>query len=137
MKAILCLFIAAFSAVFAGSVTLTNDSQYLLKAYVQGADGSYLGTMTVKPGVTTEWTNDYDFSPENEDPSRSQTPYTVSWTCMDESSFSSWSEVPEGGMVNALGGEGPRVCQSSKKSQPNMPQSPATNFPQPQSTPEY
>lgn len=137
MKTVLCIFIIACSAVFAGSVTLTNDSQYLLKAYVQGADGSELGTMTVKSGVTTQWSNDYAFSPENEDPSRSQTPYTVSWTCMDDSSFSSWSDVPEGGMVNALGGEGPRVCQASKNPQPNMPQPPATNFPQPQSTPEY
>lgn len=136
MKAI-CFFIAAFSTAFAGSVTLINDSQYLLRAYVQGADGSYLGTLTVKPGVSTQWTNNYSFSPENEDPSHSQTPYTVSWTCMDETSFSSTPFVPEGGTVNALGGEGPRVCKSTKNSGPMAPTPPPTSLPQPESTLEY
>lgn len=137
MKTIFCFLIMACSAAFAGSVTLINDSQYLLKAYVQAANGSYLGTLTVKPGVTTEWTNDYSFSPENEDPANSQTPYMVSWTCMDETSFSSTSDVPEGGTVNALGGEGPRVCRSTKNSSPAAPTPPAPNLPQPESTLEY
>ncbi len=131
MKAWGFLFAVFFSTAFAGSVTLINDSQYPLKAFVQAANGSYIGQEVLKPGVTNEWTNDYEFSPEEEDPSSSQTPYSVSWTCMDGNEFSSLSNVPEGGMVTAMQGVGPRVCSGSKKNQPQFPQAPETILPQP------
>ena len=131
MKRCLALFVVFFSAAFAGSVTLTNDSQYPLKAFVQAANGSYIGQEVLNPGDTKEWTNDYEFSPEEEDPTSSQTPYSVSWTCMDGNAFSSLSDVPEGGMVTAMQGVGPRVCSASKKNQPQLPQAPETLLPQP------
>ncbi len=129
MKTWLCLFLVAFTAAFAGSVKLLNDSQYKLRAVIRGSDGSYLGEMIINAGSVSAWTDSYGPAGQYNDTSRSQTPYSVMWSCIDGSSFSTVSGIPTGGMATALGGDGPRSCKSAPKNPAD--QQPETYLPPP------
>ncbi len=129
MKAWFCIFTLACATVFAGSVKLVNDSQYKLRAIIRAADGSYLGETIINAGSFSAWTDSYGPAGQYKHDSRSQTPYTVMWSCIDGGSFSTSSGVPTGGMSTALGGDGPRTCKSPPKS-PGV-QAPETYLPPP------
>ena len=115
MKTWFCIFTLFCIAAFAGSVKLVNDSQYKLRAIVRGADGSYLGEMIINAGSYGAWTDTYGPAGQYNNSSRSQTPYTVMWSCIEGTPFSTTAMVPTGGMVTALGGEGARTCKSPSK----------------------
>ncbi|NDD58258.1 MAG: hypothetical protein EBZ47_03265 [Chlamydiae bacterium] len=118
------LLIAAFFISFsswceAGSVRLFNDSSFRLRAVIRGADGSYQGEMVVNPQTSSIWsdslqrygyTDDYN----NRFKSRSVTPYTIIWYCMDGSDFSFSDNVASGAYVQAQHGTGKKSCSASK-----------------------
>jgi hypothetical protein len=129
------IFILLCSQVFAGSVTLVNDSANQLRAVIRAADGTYIGEVVVPARQTMQW-NDYTGGVGNiQYPSASQTPYTVAWFCMtgDGTPFSICTNVNSGQTITALTCDGLRQCQPNPK-QPYPPSkgSQAENNLQPQ-----
>jgi len=128
--AIFSLLLFAGFSLFAGSIRLTNDSSYKLRAVVRGADGSYLGEMIILPQANSYWSDGFqNFGAFGKDnpyrlPSRSQTPYTVIWYCMDGGDFSLCSDVSTGGTVTALSCDGQKMCKPppKKKLSPTQPE---------------
>ncbi|NGX27309.1 MAG: hypothetical protein K940chlam6_01243, partial [Chlamydiae bacterium] len=87
MKKWILVFLC-FCAVGQASLRLHNDSPYKLRAVIHAADGTYLGEMIILPEHFNTWSEQYpSFGPGgqqySEQPSRSQTPYTVQWYCLD------------------------------------------------------
>jgi len=120
-----CLFFC-FS-LFAGTVRLANNSPYQLRAVIRGADGSYLGEMVINAGQTMSWSDTYGpVGPGGgvhlDEPTRSQTPYTVLWYCLDGNDYSINSDVATGGMAIAQYGDGARICKPKKQPPPNQQQ---------------
>jgi hypothetical protein len=101
------------SNLFCGSVRLYNDSAYRLKAVIQSRTGMTLGEMIVNPGNVLTWDDsnygqmDYDQQEEG-----SQTPYTVSWFCLDGTSYSVCYQVASAATVSPQGCIGARQCKS-------------------------
>jgi len=92
-----------------GELTLVNDSPSTLKAVIRAATGEELGAVVLMPQATNSWSN---WENQEENPTLSQTPYTVSWQCLDGVEFSFCSIVGEGATVTALGCDGDHVCPS-------------------------
>ncbi|MCI0382169.1 MAG: hypothetical protein L0207_03850 [Chlamydiae bacterium] len=103
--------------LFCGMVRLFNDSPYTLVAVIQGSDGTKLGSVELKPSNFSSWSDNYQqfgmYSGPG--PSRSQTPYTVLWTCQNGDDYSINVNVSTGGTVTASSGEGARICKPVKK----------------------
>src|ERR1700722_1984073 len=80
---------------FASSVRLVNDSPHKLRAVIRGNDGTNLAEMMMEPNESTTWSDQYSTTGKlqkgniyQNQPSRSQTPYTVLWYCQDGNDFS-------------------------------------------------
>lgn len=118
MKYLLCLFLLSVG-LLQGSVRLYNDSPYKLRAVIRAADGTFLGEMIVLPGSFHTWSDSYtSFGSSGQDytqPDRSQTPYTVQWSCTDGEFFAACSEVSPGAAITASGCDGPKYCKPKKK----------------------
>jgi len=116
----------------AGSIRLTNDSPYPLRAVIRGADGTQLAEMIINPAHSSQWNDSNNhtgyFGQGNlysERATKSQTPYTVLWYCMEGADYSFSRNVATGATVTAQGGEGTRICKPTKKETgpyPNQPQ---------------
>ncbi len=132
------IFFLLASVSYAGSVRLLNDSPYKLRAVIRGNDGTFLGEMVINPQHITQWNDSYgqigQFGKGNayqEQSTRSQTPYTVLWYCMDGSDYSVCNTVATGGAVTAQTCDGARQCKPPKKQQPPgvpYPNQPEGNF---------
>ena len=100
-----------------GTLLLINDSNYILSATIQAANGSFLGEMTAQPGQQSHYTPTYQ-EPTNYttpgSPSSSLTPYTVIWVCPSEGIYSLCSNVSPGSLVRANGCPGYRYCKASQ-----------------------
>jgi hypothetical protein len=114
---IFCLCVCA-SALSAGTVHLVNDSPYMLRAVIRGADGTYLGEMVINPAHSATWTDTYGQTghwgygtADLEGYSRSQTPYTVIWYCMEGAPYAICSSVANAATATAQGCEGNRICK--------------------------
>lgn len=115
------------SQAWAGAVRLVNDTSYKLRAVVRAADGTYLGEVVVTPQQTMQW-SDYWGGVGNYN--QSQTPYTVTWSCLDGGGFSVCDNVPSGGTVTAFGCDGVHSCRPVKKQQtPPSQGSPTEEYP--------
>ena len=127
MRIFLTFLGIAFSfSCYASSVRLINDSPNQLRAVIRGADGSYLGEMVINPQNSSTWTDTYgqsgSFGQGNayeERSTRSQTPYTVIWRCLDGGDYSICTNVSTGGTVTAQGCDGNRYCKPPKKTPPS------------------
>lgn len=114
------LLILSFSALSFGSIRLNNDSPSKLRAVIRAADGTYLGEMVILPGHFNTWSTDYpSFGPGGtnyeKQPSWSQTPYTVTWHCLDGGLFGVVDDVSPGALVTAGSSNGPRYCKPEEK----------------------
>lgn len=123
------LFCLISGTLFAGSVRLYNDSPYKLRAVIRGADGTYLGEMIILPEHFTTWSSDYPSfgaagSRSELNPTRSQTPYTILWYCMDGGEYGICTNVAAGASVAAESCDGARICKPPKKSQKKDPYGP-------------
>lgn len=119
---LLSLLLIAPLVCFAGSVKLINNSAYRLRAVIRGNDGTFLGELTLNSQQTTTWTDDYGIMGRDNQGGnyvgqfyRSQTPYTVSWYCMDGGDYALCDGIPTGGAVAALSCNGTRICKPSKQ----------------------
>lgn len=127
MKLFTLLLMAALSSALsleAGTVRLFNDSGYKLRAVIRGADGSYLGEAVVTPQSSSTWTDSvqhygtYDEATGAlKNATRSTTPYTIVWYCMDGSDFSVCDNAGTGSWVQAQQGTGKRSCGGNKAPQ--------------------
>ena len=113
----------------AGSVTLINDSPFPLVGEIYNNMGDQRGVIRLNAGQTFIWyDNDSSFKKQYDNPT---TPYTVRFLCpksraydynpppkkgekkrpVYQSEFGSWSNVPTGATVNALGSDsGTKSC---------------------------
>lgn len=135
MRAVLFLLFLSCSSLFAGSVRLINDSPYKLRAVIRGNDGTFLGEMVVNPEHATAWNDSLGqvgyFGKGNvyqEQSTRSQTPYTVLWYCIDGADYSVCDMVATGSTVTAQSCLGARQCKPAKKQQGAFPNQPEGNF---------
>ncbi|MBI2742366.1 MAG: hypothetical protein HYX48_00420 [Chlamydiales bacterium] len=123
------LLLLSGSSAFASSVRLVNDSPTKLRAVVRGSSGNNLGEMMIEPNQSTTWTDQYDTTGNlqkgniyQNQPSKSQTPYTVLWYCMDGNDFSFCEYVNTGNTVTAKGCAGTRQCKLVKKKEQQEPE---------------
>lgn len=127
----LFVMIASFSKSYAGSVYLTNDSPYKLRAVVRANDGTFLGEVIVTPQSTNMWTDGFAGLPGGLQIQRSQTPYTVLWYCLEGDPFSTAYPVTPGSTATAMGGQGARQCRPQKQKQPEGEVQPPPQIPIP------
>lgn len=111
MKKIAAFLCAVSSVSFASSVRLYNDSPYVLRAVVQGADGSKLGEVEVQQNQLMVW-NDANGQMGYHEPTRSETPFTILWYCPEGLPYSVCSQVPNASMVTAQSCYGNRQCKT-------------------------
>ncbi|MFI5333867.1 MAG: hypothetical protein ACHQT8_01720 [Chlamydiales bacterium] len=137
MKTALFLLFFVTSSLFAGSVRLINDSPYRLRAVIRGNDSSYLGEVVLNAAHVSTW-NDTSgqlghFGKGNayqEQSTRSQTPYTVLWYCLEgNADYSVCNMIATGSTVTAQSCQGARQCKPAKKKQSGaFPNQPEGNF---------
>lgn len=122
MKKFLLLFILVCSLAFSYSITLINDSAYRLNAIIQGADGTFLGEISISSGQQSNWDSE-DSSANFYDADASLTPFTVIWRCPSGDVYTSCSTVTPGSMVPANSCPGIRYCNPTKRQQQQQQQS--------------
>lgn len=125
----LFLLCVTSSSLFAGSLRLYNDSPYKLRVVIRAADGTYLGEMIILPEHFMTWSSDYpSFGPSGSrselNPTRSQTPYTVLWYCMDGGEYGISTNVAAGASVSAESSDGNRICKPPKSQNKKSPYGP-------------
>jgi|SRR5579872_6419525 len=120
----------------AGTIHLLNDTPFMLRAVVRGNDGTYLGEVVIQPEQSSTWTDTYGQTGHfgkgevnKEYATRSQTPYTVRWSCMDGNDFSVCDNVATGGTVSANACDGRRICKPPEKKSGAYPAQPAETLP--------
>ena len=119
-------FLFAISALDAASIRLQNDSICPLKAVIHGADGTLLNEVIVKPQGSSTWADSTNplqkkNSPK-QGPTKSRTPFVVSWYCLDGEVFCISDNVSSGALVTTGSGVGKKSCSSAKKETPQEPQ---------------
>lgn len=123
IKKICCLlFLFSWAALFSNTIRLYNDSPYKLRCVVRGADGTYLNEFIILPEHFNVWTSSYGtFGTQ---PTFSQTPYSVSWYCLNGDNFSICTQVATGAMVTAEGCDGTKICKPPPPKTPVYPPTP-------------
>lgn len=130
---LLVCFLGLMPCLYGGSILLVNDTAYVLRAVVRGNDGTYLGEMVLNPEHSNRWTDTYGQvgmfgkgTIYREQSTRSHTPYTVRWHCMNGDDFSFCQHVATGSQITARSCFGRRICSPPKKGKgpyPNEPES--------------
>lgn len=87
---------------------------------VRAADGTLLGEMVILPDHTNTWSSEFpSFGPGGqhylENPSRSMTPYTIIWSCLDGGDYGVSSNIASGALVSASASSGLKYCKPPKK----------------------
>jgi hypothetical protein len=111
--ALAVVFIFFCSVSWANSVTLMNDSSYMLKASIYDANGALLGEFVLNPRDATLWSDD-DQNFGTESNYAAQIPYTVNWFCMNGSAYGSCDNVAAGSVVTAQSCGGVQQCQEQQ-----------------------
>lgn len=108
--------------LFAGTVRLINTAPYDLRAVIRGSDGTFLGEIIVQAQKETVWTDAYSqygmYGGANAlygQNTRSQTPYTILWYCVDGGDYAVCDTVSTGAVVTAQTCSGARQCKPKKK----------------------
>lgn len=108
---------------------LINNAPYTLRAVIRGSDGTFLSEMVIHSQKESVWTDSYGqyglsggANSSANQYSRSQTPYTVLWYCMNGSDYAVCDTVSTGAVVLSQGCIGARMCSPQKKQSPAAPQ---------------
>ncbi len=100
-----------------GSISLINDSPFILVVVIQSADGRPIAQKTLRPGEQTS-------SVTNLDPTEldlpgvsggSYTPYSVVWKCSNGGFYSVCSNVSPGALIRATDCAGSYYCKPKEK----------------------
>lgn len=128
MKLWFLLFITPFM-LQANSVRLINNAPYTLRAVIRGSDGSFLSEVVVQSQKESVWTDSYGqyglsggANSNTNQYSRSKTPYTVLWYCMNGSDYAVCDTVSTGAVVMSQSCQGARMCSPQQKENPASPQ---------------
>ncbi len=124
---ILCVMLITLimgaSSLFANSVTLINTSPFPLDVALYAADGTVLAQYSgLKPQAQKEWSDEHSLT----NPTESQTPYTVIWTCSSGGEYSICTMVYAGSAVLSSQCQGNLICTPKKKT-PGTPNSGGQN----------
>jgi hypothetical protein len=101
---------------WANSVTLMNNSTYILKANIYDANGTLLGEFVINPNDATLWSDNYA-NWGTESAYASQVPYSVNWSCMSGNSYGVCNNVAAGSVVTAQSCGGTQECQQQQELQ--------------------
>jgi hypothetical protein len=116
IRRLLYLFLFCHSALFAtnipGTITLFNDSPFILTASVYTNTGSFLGTVTLQPGQQSNFVTNVYSTPVNRPgtPTTSITPYRVIWQCAGGGFYSMCTDASVGAFVRATACPGQLYC---------------------------
>ncbi len=113
----LCAMVAALPALQAGTVRLTNNSPFRLRAVVRANDNTFLGEQIIGAQNNSTWDDGFQGLPGSLESQRSQTPYNVEWFCLDGSSFSLCTGVATGTTVTSTMCSGARQCRGKNRQQ--------------------
>ncbi len=110
-------FIFTSFSAFGASFLLINDSVWQLTALIEAADGTDLDQVTLTPGEQFRWSTELYNSKvkENQVPSSSLTPFTITWLCPQKGTYSVCSNVGPGATVTASSGAGTYRCTTKKE----------------------
>ena len=106
----LLLLLMTSTCLFAGSVTLFNDSPFKLKAVILSATGENLGEVILSPQHRIVWSDNQRSSIVG----YSDTPYSVIWYCPQGKEYGIWTNVSVGAFITASGSDGLRICPTPK-----------------------
>jgi len=112
-----CFAILTSFCAHAASVRLINDSPYQLRAVVRAADGTLLGEMVINSRQTSTWSDAYGKPGYINQPTYSQTPYSILWYCMNGDDYSFCDDISTGSTVTAQSCSGGRLCKPPPKKQ--------------------
>lgn len=100
-----------------GTITLYNDSPYILTATVYTNSGDYLGQSVLQPGEQKNFTT--NLSSTNLErpgfPEVSITPYRILWTCAGGGTYSMCTDGSVGSFVRATFCPGTHFCTPKEK----------------------
>lgn len=102
-----------------GTITLMNDSPYILTATVYASNGEYLGQLTLQPGEQQKFTTNL-YSTQLSRPGSSEvsiTPYRVIWTCAGGEVYSMCRDGSVGSLVRANECPGRLFCSPKEEKQ--------------------
>lgn len=94
----------------AGSLTLFNDSPFVLHATILAADGTVLSQMTISPQHQQNWKDSITGATHF-----SQTPYTVIWSCKEGTEYGVFTNLGPGAWATAQSSVGAKYCKPKKK----------------------
>ena len=107
-------FLCVQAVSWANSVSLFNDTQYMLKATIYDANGNLLGEFVLNPRDASDWSdNDMNFGTESQ--YAAQVPYTVNWNCMSGGAYGTCNNVAAGSVVTAQSCGGNQECQQQQQ----------------------
>jgi hypothetical protein len=126
----LFFFITCFiySSIYSYSLFLINDSPFELTAIVQSATGDFIGQQFLQPGEQKQWYSEIKKTVIKElyTASGSTTPFTVTWQCAYEGTYSVSQNIAPGSVVKASEGEGSKTCKKKpEKEEEKCPPCPA------------
>ena len=124
-----CLQSAHAAPQIPGSITLLNDSPYILTATVYTQSGDYLGQITLQPGEQKNFTSNLNSTNLNR-PGMSDvsiTPYRIVWTCAGGGGvYSTCHDGSVGSFVRANSYPGPLYCSPKEEKQKPAAKIPAS-----------
>jgi hypothetical protein len=121
VRSLLFLFLYLQAPLWAtqipGTITVMNDSPYILTASVYANSGEYLGQATLQPGEQKNFTTNLSSTNLNRPghPDVSITPYRIIWTCAKGEVYSMTMEGSVGSYIRATTCPGQHLCSPSKE----------------------
>lgn len=94
--------------LFAGAITITNDSPYTLTATVFSNANIQLGSMTIGTNESVTWE---DTSYGTYQPGVINAPYSVIWTCSSGADYGVSYNIGDAATTSAQESAGARYCQ--------------------------
>ena len=127
VKTIIFLFLFQTSLLatnIPGTITLINDSPFILTAVVYTHSGDYLGEVTLQPGEQKNFTTNLSSTNLNRpgSPDVSITPYRIVWQCAGGGFYSMCRDGAVGSTIRASDCPGQQFCSPKevpKKKQPS------------------
>ena len=111
MKKFIALLFLTIGA-YATSMTIVNDSPYVLTARVMSANGEEVGRLTLNPQHQAKWQS-YNLKGSR----FSETPYTVAFTCPNGDEYGIVTYAQPGAYITARSSNGDQICKPPRKEQ--------------------
>jgi hypothetical protein len=118
--ALVFLQASLFATTIPGTITLMNDSPYILTATVYTRSGEYLGQVTLQPGEQKNFTTNLSSTNLNR-PGHSDvsiTPYRIVWQCPGGGVYSMARDGSVGSFVRASECPGALFCSPPENKKP-------------------